>query len=98
MNSFLDRISLQRRILRAVSKRGLPGEKLHSLSREAINRWLVSNQLSNEDEFVRLVVAAADDLMFLTTRSQDQTSNEFQNRLHTLDTLIPAIESLGAIR
>ena len=78
MSEFVNRMAAQRRLVRVVNAHPWI-EELFGLSLPAINRWAGANQLRRESAEVDLVMAAAEALSFLATRSQEQVSADYEH-------------------
>jgi hypothetical protein len=78
MTEFVNRMAAQRRLLRVVNARQW-NEELFGLSLSAIKRWAGANQLRRESAEVDIVMAAAEALSFLATRSQEQVSDDYEH-------------------
>ncbi|WP_454665873.1 hypothetical protein [Acinetobacter calcoaceticus] len=78
MSEFQNRISAQRNILLIVNNIAWK-EELLGLSKGAINRWIEKNHLDHKYQLVKLIVEAADQLFFLSNKSQEQITEEYRN-------------------
>lgn len=78
MSEFQNRISAQRNILRIVNNI-VWEEELFGLSNGAINRWIDQNQLSQNYQLVKLIKEAANQLFFLSNKSQEQITEDYKN-------------------
>ncbi len=78
MSEFQNRISAQRNILHIVNNIAWQ-EELFGLSNGAINRWANNNQLNQDSQIVKLIKEAADQLFFLSNKSQEQITEEYKN-------------------
>lgn len=93
MFEFNNRMTAQRKILSLINKRKY-NEELLGLSHAAIKRWMDNNNLSKNDELVKLVLLAAQRLFFLANKSQEQITNEYMTLKITINDLIKKIESV----
>ncbi|TDM60561.1 hypothetical protein C5B72_18330 [Acinetobacter sp. KU 011TH] len=78
MSEFQNRISAQRNILLIVNNIAWK-EELFGLSNGAINRWIENNQLNHKSQLVKLIMEAADQLFFLSNKSQEQITEEYRS-------------------
>ncbi|WP_151714100.1 hypothetical protein [Acinetobacter bereziniae] len=78
MSEFQNRISAQRNILHIVNNIAWQ-EELLGLSNGAINRWANNNKLNQDSQIVKLIKEAADQLFFLSNKSQEQITEEYKN-------------------
>lgn len=76
MSEFNNRIAAQRRILLLVN-RGRWQEELFGLSSGAIDRWINANRLDSSSVLVELIRQVADKLFFLSNKSQEQVTEEY---------------------
>ena len=83
-DSFSDRMSAQRAILKQINKVAWPREELFALSEDAIQRWLSVNRLGEDDEVVKLAREAGEVLLFLANASQEQVSTSKNSSFHEL--------------
>lgn len=77
MSEFNNRIDAQRRILRLVNSRNLE-EELFGLSTGALERWARANRCDEYDPLLVLLKQAAAKLFFLSNKSQEQITDEYQ--------------------
>jgi hypothetical protein len=77
MNEFQNRIDAQRSILGLVNK-SRKKEDLFGLSKGAIDRWILTNELDPSSNLVRAVYRAAEKLFFLGNKSQEQVTDEYR--------------------
>jgi hypothetical protein len=78
MSEFKNRIDAQRRILHVVNGSLPLNEELFGLSSGALERWIAANQFRRADPLVVLLYEAADRLFFLSNKSQEQITEEYQ--------------------
>lgn len=90
MSEFVDRMNVQRSVLRAVNAQQWT-EDLFGLSSKAIDRWLVVNQISSESTLAALLRETSNRLRFLANRSQEQVSPEYSAVCRGVQQLIDAI-------
>jgi hypothetical protein len=91
MNEFNNRIDAQRQILGVVNSVRWRGEALLGLSGKALDRWLSRNALDSGGPLPSLLRTAAAELFFLANRSQEQITQEYQERSRSLHILISQI-------
>lgn len=77
MSEFQNRITAQREILHIVNNI-VWKEELLGLSNGAINRWIEQNQLNKGSQLVKLINEAANQLFFLSNKSQEQITEEYK--------------------
>jgi hypothetical protein len=80
LTDFSNRVQAQREMVKLVNSRAWPVEQLFALSEGAINRWRISNNLSQDSELVSIVIRAGEALGFLANESQQQISDEYKRR------------------
>ncbi len=78
MDEFNSRMEAQRSILELINERGNNKEELCGLSKKAIERWFVANQLDPHGEICRILMMVSEKLFFLANKSQEQISDEYQ--------------------
>ena len=84
MSEFNNRISTQRKIINLIN--GATWEEpLYSLSRKAINRWVVANQLKADSKLALLTYQASEKLFFLACKSQDSISDEYNTTSESIE-------------
>src|SRR5579872_4047864 len=93
MNDFNNRIDAQRQILGIVNAVHWPNEPLYGLSGKALARWVSTNSLDTSAPLLVLLRTAAADLFFLANRSQEQVSEQYQQRSMSLHKLIEKISN-----
>lgn len=93
MDEFVSRMATQRRVLDLINSRLKLDEKLFGLSASAIDRWVVSNQLSPASEVVRLAKEISSELFFMATRSQEPVSSEYELRRGKIIEAVTALEN-----
>ena len=79
MSEFNNRIDAQRRILRLVNGSLKLREELFGLSSGALERWARANGMGQHDPLLKLLNQAASKLFFLSNKSQEQITNEYQS-------------------
>lgn len=77
MSEFNNRITAQRDILRVVNNADWQ-EELFGLTSGAIDRWAMANQLEATSDLVTLIRKAADKLFFLSNKSQEQITEDYE--------------------
>lgn len=77
MSEFVNRMALQREILRIVNAQPWE-ESLFGLSQSAIARWQSQNRIPANAITLEFVTTAARALRFLATMSQDQISRDYE--------------------
>ena len=79
MSEFNNRIDAQRRILRLVNSSRNLREELFGLSSGALERWARANGVGRHDSLLDLLNQAASKLFFLSNKSQEQITDEYQS-------------------
>lgn len=79
MSEFNNRIDAQRRILRLVNGARDWQEELFGLSSGAIDRWARVNRFDEHSALLVLLQQAATRLFFLSNKSQEQITDEYQS-------------------
>ena len=74
---FNNRMAAQRKLLQSVNRTADWIEELAGISRDAIDRWARVNSVVAGDDIMRLLLAAAKQLQFLATKSQEQLSENY---------------------
>lgn len=78
MTEFNNRIAAQRRILQLVNQASGLDEELFGLSSGAIRRWATANRIADGDALHELLTKAAAKLFFLSNKSQEQITEDYQ--------------------
>ena len=91
MDEFNNRMTAQRHILSMANNSFQATEELCGLSENAISRWAEVNRIETSSEVVRLLRRAADLLLFLATNSQEQVTEEYEERMHEVATVTAAL-------
>lgn len=94
MNEFLDRMALQRSVLRVVNRSGHQSELLFGLSQKAIERWMRGNGGDTSSPIVEKVVHISKLLFFLANRSQDSICDEYRDCAGTIAAIQTDLEQL----
>ena len=79
MSEFNNRIDAQRQILRIVNRSRDSLEELFGLSNGALERWARVNGVDQRDPLLELLIQAAAKLFFLSNKSQEQVTDEYQS-------------------
>jgi hypothetical protein len=91
VSEFNNRIDALRQILSVVNRVRWRGEALHGLSSKALERWISRNAIDPCAPLVTLLRKGAAQLFFLANRSQEQVTEEYQERSQSLQALMPQI-------
>ena len=78
MDEFNNRMDAQRNIIEVINKQGRYSEELCGLSKNAIERWISSNQLNPKSETCEILFQIAKKLFFLANKSQEQITEEYK--------------------
>lgn len=87
MNEFNNRLDAQRRALKIINSHNF-SEPLFGLSAGAIERWMEVNEISKNTELTQTVKYLADKLFFLSNKSQEQITDEYEQLSLDVDKLI----------
>lgn len=87
-DQFVERMELQRKVLRVVNDKFVGAEQLCGLSADAIARWARGQHLSDQDPIVQSLRSVARELMFFATKSQEGVSEEYRSRQEEVFRLI----------
>jgi hypothetical protein len=79
MSEFNNRVDAQRRILKLVNEVHEMQEELFGLSSGALERWAQVNKLDEHNPLLVLLKQAAAKLFFLSNKSQEQITDEYQS-------------------
>lgn len=90
---FNSRVDLQRQVLKLVNYANF-NTQLAGLSKSALDNWIFSNNIKNE-ELVNSLYKIAEKLFFIANKSQDQITEEYkslhlsvQNEINNLKKII----------
>lgn len=78
MDEFNNRMDAQRNVLNVVNRQVDNKEELCGLSKKAIERWIVANQVNSESEMCKILHTISEKLFFLANKSQEQISEEYR--------------------
>jgi hypothetical protein len=93
MNEFNSRMAAQRRIVHLVNGNSKGKEELLGLSRQAIDRWIITNGIDTDSRLVGLIKDAAYRIFCLATKSQEQVSEDYRAIVQDIDTFVKKIEA-----
>lgn len=93
IEEFINRVSLQRRIVRAVNQSKQWKEELSGVTDEAIDRWAAANDIVAQDRAVKLLCEASKRLQCLATKSQDHLTGEYSESYRDVDAIIVDIQA-----
>jgi len=91
MSEFNNRIAAQRDILLIVNSIKWK-EELFGLSSGAINRWINANDIKDDSALIELIQKAAENLFFLSNKSQEQITKEYKTLSRNVSDLATKIE------
>ena len=77
MDEFNNRMDAQRSVLEVINRQLDNKEELCGLSKKAIERWIVANQLNSKSEICKILYTISAKLFFLANKSQEQISEEY---------------------
>ena len=77
MDEFNNRMDAQRNVLEVVNRQVDNKEELCGLSKKAIERWIVANQINSEGKVCKILYSISEKLFFLANKSQEQISEEY---------------------
>jgi len=78
MDEFNNRMEAQRNVLEVINRQLDKKEELCGLSKKAIERWIVANQINSESEICKILYTISEKLFFLANKSQEQISEEYR--------------------
>ena len=78
-NTFTNRVTTQRMILKQINSHKWPQEQLFALTSDSINRWVSKNQLNYNESIVKIVRDISSVLLFASTSSQEQVSEHYKS-------------------
>jgi hypothetical protein len=78
MDEFNNRMDAQRDVLQSVNRQHRFAEQLCGLSRKAIERWVSVNRLDPAGEVGLVLFKISSKLFFLSSKSQEQVTEEYQ--------------------
>ncbi|HEU0118120.1 MAG TPA: hypothetical protein VFR09_05755 [Alphaproteobacteria bacterium] len=78
MSEFVNRMTVQRRVLQIVNRKKWEKEALFGLSGKAIERWLTINLIDPKNRLAILVKEISSKLFFLASKSQEQVSEDYR--------------------
>src|SRR5947209_6459539 len=93
MNEFQNRMAAQRRILQLINRSDRQKEELFGLSRKAVDRWTIVNEIDPNAQIVSLIKAASGKLFFLANKSQEQISEDYRSVSREIEQLTGSIEA-----
>ncbi len=95
MSEFNNRIDAQRRILSLVNSSRNYQEELFGLSSGALDRWARVNGFGQENCLLILLKHAGATLFFLSNKSQEQVTDEYQSLSEEVEGLIGQIGAVA---
>ena len=78
MDEFNNRMDAQRNVLKVINRQVDKKEELCGLSKKAIERWIVANQINSQSEVCQILYSISEKLFFLANKSQEQISEEYR--------------------
>lgn len=96
MSEFNNRIDAQRKILRLVNGFCHFQEELFGLSSGALERWALVNSVPQHHPLLSLLQQAAAKLFFLSNKSQEQITDEYQSVSEEVALLTARIQQAAA--
>lgn len=78
MDEFNNRMDTQRQVLRVINRRHQFEEELAGLSKKAIERWLNVSRQDPAGEVATILFQISSKLFFLSSKSQEQVTEEYQ--------------------
>ncbi len=94
MNDFVGRIQAQREVIAIINERYKQSEELYGLSRGAIERWCVNNNVNISSELSKVLLTISDKLMFLANKSQQQVTDDYKIRFEQISKLTAKLKTL----
>ena len=87
MDEFNNRMDAQRNILEVVNQQTGYSEELCGLSKNAIDRWMTSNNLNSKSKTCEILFQISKKLFFLANKSQEQITEEYKDLSLEISTL-----------
>lgn len=78
MDEFLNRITVQREVIKIVNRQSEKTFPLVSLSAKSLERWKFENSISEESELMKMLYLLSSKLFFLANKSQEQITKEYK--------------------
>jgi hypothetical protein len=78
MNEFLNRITVQRKVIKIVNQQENIAFPLVGLSSKSIERWQLENSIPDDSELIKILYLISSKLFFLSNKSQEQVTNEYK--------------------
>ncbi|KAA6334966.1 hypothetical protein EZS27_016774 [termite gut metagenome] len=78
MSDFLNRIDLQRKVIKIVNK-SVYKFQISGLSIMSIKKWKEENRINNDNDIFQLLILISSKLFFLSNKSQEQITEEYKN-------------------
>jgi hypothetical protein len=94
MDEFNNRMEAQRAVLAVVNHHAKFTEELCGLSKKAIERWLRVNQLEPTGEIATILFQISSKLFFLSSKSQEQVTEEYRLLAADVRSLTGELETL----
>lgn len=79
MSEFLNRIDLQREVIKMMNESNLYNFQISGLSVKAIDRWKNENNIDRNDNVYMALIKIADKLFFLSNKSQEQITEDYKS-------------------
>lgn len=79
MSEFLNRIDLQREVIKMMNESDLYNFQISGLSVKAIDRWKNENNIGKDDDVYLTLIKIADKLFFLSNKSQEQITDDYKS-------------------
>ncbi len=77
MKEFNSRIELQREVIKIINNSSKFQKPIAGISKNAIDRWGIDNNLSLNAEIIKLLYIISDKLFFLANKSQEQITESY---------------------
>ena len=94
MDEFVDRMDVQRRVLHLINSSRCWPQRLHGLSRSALNRWAAANGLASSASVVLLLTKISNELFFMATHSQEPLEEEHEAHSTRAKELLRTLEEI----
>lgn len=94
MSEFLNRITVQRKVIKLINNSASKFQ-LSGLSSNAIAQWKMENNIDDNNPIYKLLLSISSKLFFLSNKSQEQVTEEYRSlSLEVNDYFIKLEESL----
>ena len=93
MSEFINRIELQREVIKIVNNSKLE-YSIAGLSKKSIERWCSDNKIDSESKLTGLLFVISDKLFFLANKSQEQITDNYIKISDEVSGLVKSLDDL----